>query len=122
LTGRAAETARETGMASAVTGAGHDMLARYPRDVVPLAGYVSSETTMRMAGQMTCEEPLEDARGAAAGAGPQIARHLRTIVHKEGGVRSADAINTLSPTLPRGKPPHAGPMPAGCPEQGTPTV
>lgn len=40
--------------------------------------------------------------GYALDRGYEFARHLRTKIYKEGGVWSADAVYTISPTMPDG--------------------
>jgi hypothetical protein len=52
-----------------------------------------------------------------------FARHLRTNVYKEGGVWSADAVYTISPTLPDGlRKIDAEVAVAACEESGIPMV
>ncbi|MEM8538993.1 MAG: hypothetical protein AAGF56_14170 [Pseudomonadota bacterium] len=52
-----------------------------------------------------------------------FARHLRTNVNEEGGVWSADAVYTISPTLPDGFAKiDAEVVVAACEESGIPTV
>lgn len=52
-----------------------------------------------------------------------FARHVRTNVEEEGGVWRADAVYTISPTLPRGlQTIDAEVVTAACAEQGIPTV
>ena len=52
-----------------------------------------------------------------------FARHLRTNVYEEGGVWSADAVYTISPTLPDGLAKiDAEVVVAACEESGIPTV
>ncbi|MFK7752003.1 MAG: hypothetical protein AB8B51_05595 [Sedimentitalea sp.] len=52
-----------------------------------------------------------------------FARHLRTNVKVEGGARVADAVYTISPSLPRGlRTIDAEVVVANCAEQGIPTV
>ncbi|GAA6200400.1 hypothetical protein [Aquicoccus sp. SU-CL01552] len=52
-----------------------------------------------------------------------FARHLRTNVQEEGGVWSADAVYTISPSLPRGlRKLDAEVVVAHCAENGIPTV
>ena len=52
-----------------------------------------------------------------------FARHLRTNVHEKGGVWTADAVYTISPSLPRGlKTIDAEVTVAGCAENAIPTV
>ncbi|MCL6283970.1 hypothetical protein M3P21_10550 [Ruegeria sp. 2012CJ41-6] len=52
-----------------------------------------------------------------------FARHLRTNMDEKGGVWTADAVYTISPTLPRGlKTIDAEVMVADCAENGIPTV
>ena len=52
-----------------------------------------------------------------------FARHLRTNVYEEGGVWRADAVYTISPSLPRGlRKLDAEVVVAHCAENGIPTV
>ena len=52
-----------------------------------------------------------------------FARHLRTKVDEKGGVWSADAVYTISPSLPRGlRTIDAEVVVADCAENGIPTV
>ncbi|WP_227270312.1 hypothetical protein [Roseobacter weihaiensis] len=52
-----------------------------------------------------------------------FARHLRTNLTKEGGVWAADAVYTISPTLPAGRATiDAEVTVAACQESGIPTV
>ncbi|MFA3917583.1 hypothetical protein [Ruegeria hyattellae] len=52
-----------------------------------------------------------------------FARHLRTNLDEKGGVWTADAVYTISPTLPRGlNTIDAEVMVADCAENGIPTV
>lgn len=52
-----------------------------------------------------------------------FARHLRTNVQEEGGVWAADAVYTISPSLPRGlRTLDAEVVVAACAENGIPTV
>ncbi|SDE47060.1 hypothetical protein [Ruegeria marina] len=52
-----------------------------------------------------------------------FARHLRTNVNEKGGVWAADAVYTISPSLPRGaKTIDAEVVVAHCAENGIPTV
>lgn len=52
-----------------------------------------------------------------------FARHLRTNVNEEGGVWTADAVYTISPSLPRGlRTIDAEVVVANCLENGIPTV
>lgn len=52
-----------------------------------------------------------------------FARHLRTNVNEESGVWAADAVYTISPSLPRGKKTiDAEVVVAHCAENGIPTV
>ncbi len=52
-----------------------------------------------------------------------FARHLRTNIDEKGGVWSADAVYTISPSLPRGrKAIDAEVTVADCAENGIPTV
>jgi hypothetical protein len=55
--------------------------------------------------------------------GARFARHLRTSVSRKAGVRIADAVYTVSPTLPRGAHPlDAAAIVADCRARGVPTV
>ena len=52
-----------------------------------------------------------------------FARHVRTNVNEEGGVWRADAVYTISPSLPRGsRTIDAEVVTAACVEKGIPTV
>ncbi|MBE1284846.1 MAG: hypothetical protein GJ676_16160 [Rhodobacteraceae bacterium] len=52
-----------------------------------------------------------------------FARHLRTNLNEEGGVWTADAVYTISPSLPRGlRTIDAEVVVADCEENGIPTV
>lgn len=52
-----------------------------------------------------------------------FARHVRTKVHEEGGIWAADAVYTISPSLPRGvKTIDAEVVVQNCTELGIPTV
>jgi hypothetical protein len=52
-----------------------------------------------------------------------FARHLRTNVKEKGGVWTADAVYTISPSLPRGLDPiDADVMVTSCAKNGIPTV
>lgn len=52
-----------------------------------------------------------------------FARHLRTNINEEGGVWTADAVYTISPSLPRGlRTIDAEVAVANCAENGIPTV
>lgn len=52
-----------------------------------------------------------------------FARHLRTTIEEEGGVWTADAVYTISPSLPRGtRTIDAEVVVADCAENGIPTV
>ena len=52
-----------------------------------------------------------------------FARHLRTTLEEEGGVWTADAVYTISPSLPRGtRTIDAEVVVADCAENGIPTV
>lgn len=52
-----------------------------------------------------------------------FARHVRTTLEEEGGVWVADAVYTISPSLPRGTLTlDAAVVAADCAEQGIPTV
>jgi hypothetical protein len=83
--------------------------------------------TVRMSGPATRADLVEYAACAAAGyallRGYGFARHVRTNVQVEGGVRIADAVYTVSPTLPRGlQTIDAETRAFACAEQGIPTV
>jgi hypothetical protein len=80
-----------------------------------------------MSGPASDDDLIAYARCAAAQytliRGYGFARHVRTNVYEEGGVRVADAVYTVSPTLPRGlQTIDAEVTAAGCAEQGIPTV
>ncbi|MDG4649084.1 hypothetical protein P6F26_11565 [Roseibacterium sp. SDUM158017] len=82
---------------------------------------------VRMSGPASDDDLLAYASCAAArhalDRGYGFARHVRTSVQSEGGVRIADAVYTVSPTLPRGlQTIDAEVTVAGCAEQGIPTV
>jgi hypothetical protein len=73
------------------------------------------------------EDAVRYARCATAqfalGRGARFARHLRTSVSRKAGVRIADAVYTVSPTLPRGAHPlDAAAIVADCRARGIPTV
>ncbi|MCU4654598.1 hypothetical protein N8I71_17295 [Roseibacterium sp. SDUM158016] len=83
--------------------------------------------TVRMTGPATGDDLIAYTRCAAAQyaliRGYGFARHVRTNVYEEGGVRAADAVYTVSPTLPRGlQTIDAEVTVADCAEQGIPTV
>jgi hypothetical protein len=83
--------------------------------------------TVRMSGPASGDDLIAYARCVAAQyaliRGYGFARHVRTNVYEEGGVRIADAVYTVSPTLPRGlQTIDAEVTAAGCAEQGIPTV
>ncbi|MFW5655853.1 MAG: hypothetical protein ACOCYW_09475 [Roseicyclus sp.] len=83
--------------------------------------------TLRMSGPATDEDLLAYADCAVAGyalrQGFGFARHVRTNTQNEGSLRVADAIYTVSPTLPRGlQTIDAEVMASNCAEQGIPTV
>jgi hypothetical protein len=80
-----------------------------------------------MTGARTAEDVAEYAECAAAQytliRGYGFARHIRTKVNEEGGVWSADAVYTISPTLPEGLVTiDADVTVAACKEAGIPTV
>jgi hypothetical protein len=80
-----------------------------------------------MSGPATGEDLIAYSRCAAAGyavnRGYGFARHVRTNVDVEGSTRSADAVYTVSPTLPRGlQTIDAEVTVADCAELGIPTV
>ncbi len=63
------------------------------------------------------------AAGYTLAKGYSFARHLRTNVYKEGGVWSADAVYTISPTLPDGPVKmDVEVIAADCEERGIPMV
>ena len=107
-----------------------------PRTATPLR-YESVETQplgegavnliVRMSGPATEDDLLAYADCAVAGYalrfGYGFARHVRTNMQIEGSLRVADAIYTVSPTLPRGlQTIDAEVMASTCAEQGIPTV
>ncbi|AXI55341.1 hypothetical protein [Sulfitobacter sp. JL08] len=80
-----------------------------------------------MTGARTAEDVAEYAECAAAQytliRGYGFARHLRTNVQEEGGVWVADAVYTISPSLPDGsRTLDAEVVTAHCAENGIPTV
>jgi hypothetical protein len=80
-----------------------------------------------MSGPATGEDLIAYSRCAAAGyavnRGYGFARHVRTNVDVEGSTRSADAVYTVSPTLPRGlQTIDAEVTVANCAELGIPTA
>jgi hypothetical protein len=83
--------------------------------------------TVRMSGPAAPGDVIAYARcgmaGYAVAEGFGFARHVRTNLQVEGGVRIADAVYTLSPTRPRGlQTIEAEATLADCAEQGIPTV
>ncbi|MGB5838027.1 MAG: hypothetical protein WBH14_13355 [Albidovulum sp.] len=98
-------------LGSSTVGLGGDLYSflvtmEHPRDLDHLESYV----TCVVAGYT-----LEKNYG--------FARKLRTNLHQEGGIWSADAVYTISPTLPRGlKTIDAEVTVADCTDQGIPTV
>jgi len=81
----------------------------------------------RMSGARQVGDVQDYARCAAAqyalAQGYGFARHLRTNVDEKGGVWSADAVYTVSPTLPRGlQTVDAEVTVQACAENGIPTV
>ncbi len=82
---------------------------------------------VRMSGADGNDDLIAYARCAAAQysliRGYGFARHLRTNVHREGGIWRADAVYTISPALPQGlQTIDAEVTVADCREQGIPTV
>ncbi|MDP5215639.1 hypothetical protein Q5Y75_00255 [Ruegeria sp. 2205SS24-7] len=82
---------------------------------------------LRMRGARGPEDVDRYGECAAAGytlsQGYGFARHLRTNIDEKGGVWTADAVYTISPTLPRGLMTiDAEVMVADCAENGIPTV
>jgi hypothetical protein len=82
---------------------------------------------VRMSGPATQGDLIAYSRCAAAQyaviRGYGFARHVRTNVKVEGSVRVADAVYTVSPTLPRGlQTIDAEVTVADCAELGIPTV
>ncbi|MCR9125393.1 MAG: hypothetical protein NXH82_04640 [Rhodobacteraceae bacterium] len=82
---------------------------------------------VRMTGARTGDDVDAYAECAAAQytliRGYGFARHLRTNVHEEGGVWSADAVYTISPALPAGlRTMDAEVVAAACAENGIPMV
>ena len=80
-----------------------------------------------MSGARTSEDVADYAECAAAQytliRGYGFARHLRTNVYEKGGVWAADAVYTISPSLPRGaRTIDAEVVTAHCAENGIPTV
>jgi hypothetical protein len=80
-----------------------------------------------MSGARSGEDVTEYAECAAAQyaliRGYGFARHLRTNVNEKGGVWSADAVYTISPSLPRGlRTIDAEVVVAECADNGIPTV
>jgi hypothetical protein len=80
-----------------------------------------------MSGAATDADLIAQAECAVAGYalrfGYGFARHVRTNMQMEGSLRVADAIYTVSPTLPRGlQTIDAEVMASTCAEQGIPTV
>ena len=82
---------------------------------------------VRMAGARTTEDVDRYAECAAAQyaliRGYGFARHLRTNIEEKGGVWRADAVYTISPSLPRGlRTIDAETVVQTCAENGIPTV
>ncbi|MHA6264002.1 hypothetical protein ACXYMO_12435 [Arenibacterium sp. CAU 1754] len=80
-----------------------------------------------LAGSRRPEDVISYARCAVAqytlNRGYGFARHLRTKMNEEGGVWTADAVYTISPTLPRGlETIDAKVVVSDCEENGIPTV
>lgn len=80
-----------------------------------------------MTNALSAQDVTNYAECAAAGytliRGWGFARHLRTNVDEEAGVWTADAVYTISPSLPRGiKTIDAEVVSAFCAEKGIPTV
>ena len=80
-----------------------------------------------MEGARDAQDPIAYARCAAAQyaliRGYGFARHVRTTVNNEGALWQADAVYTVSPSLPRGfRTIDAEVTVADCVEQGIPTV
>lgn len=85
------------------------------------------QVNVTLAGASTPEDVTAYAQCAVAqyalGRGYGFARHLRTKMNEEGGVWTADAVYTISPTLPRGlETIDAEVVVADCVENGIPTV
>ncbi len=81
----------------------------------------------RVGGVQTPESAADYAECAAAQyaliRGYGFARHLRTNVEEEGGIWTADAVYTISPSLPPGlRTIDAEVVVAACAENGIPTV
>ncbi len=82
---------------------------------------------VEMTNALTGQDVSDYAQCAAAGytliRGYGFARHVRTKVNEEGGVWQADAVYTISPSLPRGlRTIDAEVEVASCAEKGIPTV
>ena len=95
-------------------------------ETVPLDGDLV-QFNVAMTKALSEEDVLRYAECAAAQytliRGDAFARHLRTNVYEEGGVWSADAVYTISPTLPAGLVKiDAEVAVAACEEDGIPTV
>ncbi|WP_339767478.1 hypothetical protein [uncultured Pseudosulfitobacter sp.] len=82
---------------------------------------------VEMTNALSTKDVSDYAQCAAAGytliRGYGFARHVRTNVNEEGGVWQADAVYTISPSLPRGlRTIDAEVEAANCAEKGIPTV
>jgi hypothetical protein len=82
---------------------------------------------VEMTNALSTQDVSDYAQCAAAGytliRGYGFARHVRTNVNEEGGVWQADAVYTISPSLPRGlRTIDAEVEAANCAEKGIPTV
>ncbi len=82
---------------------------------------------VEMTNALSVQDVSNYAECAAAGyamiRGYGFARHVRTKVNEEGGVWQADAVYTISPSLPRGlRTIDAEVVAASCAEKGIPTV
>jgi len=85
------------------------------------------QVLVTMEGPRDAQDVIAYARCAAAQytliRGYGFTRHLRTNVHERGGIWQADAVYTVSPSLPRGaRTIDAEVTVAACTEQGIPTV
>ncbi|MAY87035.1 MAG: hypothetical protein CML02_10015 [Pseudooceanicola sp.] len=111
--------------------------ANAPEAAVPVPGYQGIETSLladdlvRFDVTMTNVSQPNQLRDYAECAATQyalirgfgFARHLRTNVDEKGGVWVADAVYTISPSLPRGlETLDAEVVVASCAENGIPTV
>lgn len=114
-----------------------DMQASSDEPVVFAPEYLGVETRLldgdlvqfqvAMKGARDGQDAVDYAECAAAQyaliRGYGFARHLRTKVHEKGGVWTADAVYTISPSLPRGlRTIDAEVTVANCAENGIPTV